>query len=278
MSNKVILAARGLGRTYGTGPRAVRALDAVDLTVRRGERLGIVGESGSGKSTLVRLLAALDTPTSGTVTFEGRQVSGRPESELGFLRRRVQLVFQDPRGSLDPRMKAGRIITEALRSRLLSPELRGIDPDARAQELLEAVGLEPADAGRYPHEFSGGQRQRIAIARALAPKPHVLIADEPVSALDVSVRAHVLNLLADLVDRYGLTLIFVSHDLRVVRHVCTRALVMRDGRVIEEGDVARLFAAPTQPYTRRLLEAIPTFREAPSASRDDGPGAPAAAT
>ena len=270
--------ASGLTRTYGREPRTVRALRGVDLEIRRGDRLGIVGESGSGKSTLVRLLAALDAPTAGTVTFEGQPVTGRRERDLGFLRRRVQMVFQDPRGSLNPRMKVRRIITEALRSPLVRAELTGIDPDARVRELMDAVGLDYADADRYPHEFSGGQRQRIAIARALAPKPHVLIADEPVSALDVSVRAQVLNLLADLVDRFGLTLIFVSHDLRVVRHACTSAIVMEDGRIVESGSVERLFTEPREEYTRRLLAAIPVFRDGASADRDGPAGASGAAT
>ena len=261
MSNEVIFDARGLTRVYGHGPRAVRALDGVDLRVSRGDRLGIVGESGSGKSTLVRLLAALDTPTAGTVTFEGRPVTGRPERELGFLRRRVQVVFQDPRSSLNPRMTVRRIIAEPLRSPLIRRELGDVDAAARVAELMESVGLDPADAGRYPHEFSGGQRQRVALARALAPKPHVLIADEAVSALDVSVRAQVLNLIADLVDRYGLTLLFVSHDLRVVRHACSTALVLRGGRVVEAGPTARVFADPQQDYTRRLLAAVPAFRD-----------------
>jgi len=260
VSNALIFDAAGLTRVYGRGRRQVLALDHVDLRVARGERLGVVGESGSGKSTLVRLLAALDEPTSGTVSFEGRPVSGRPERELGFLRRRVQIVFQDPRASLNPRMKVRRIITEPLRSPLIRAELAGIDTDARVRELMEAVGLDYADADRYPHEFSGGQRQRIAIARALAPKPHVLIADEPVSALDVSVRAQVLNLLDDLVDRFGLTMIFVSHDLRVVRHVCSTAVVMQAGRVIEAGPAASVFDDPQQDYTRRLLAAVPAFR------------------
>lgn len=264
MSRQVIFDARQLTRVYGRGPRRVPALDRVDLTVHRGERLGVVGESGSGKSTLIRLLAALDSPTAGSVMFEGRPVTGRPERELGFLRRRVQLVFQDPRGSLDPRMKVRRIITEPLRSPLISRELAALDPDERVRELMEAVGLDYAAADRYPHEFSGGQRQRIAIARALAPKPHVLIADEPVSALDVSVRAQVLNLLSELVDRYGLTMIFVSHDLRVVRHVCSTAVVLQHGRVVEAGPAASVFESPQQDYTRELLAAVPTFRSRPT--------------
>jgi len=276
VTTRLIFEARGLTRVYGRGVRRVVALDGVDLTVGRGDRLGVVGESGSGKSTLIRLLAALDAPTAGSVTFEGRPVTGRPERELGFLRRRVQLVFQDPRGSLDPRMKVRRIITEPLRSPLISRELSALDPDERVRELMEAVGLDYAAADRYPHEFSGGQRQRIAIARALAPKPHVLIADEPVSALDVSVRAQVLNLLSELVDRYGLTMIFVSHDLRVVRHICSTALVLQHGRVVEAGPAASVFEDPQQGYTRELLASVPTFRARPPGGTP--PGASAAGT
>lgn len=250
----------GLTRVYGPGTRRVVGLDDVSLQVVRGARLGIVGESGSGKSTLVRLMAALDKPTAGEVRFDGRRVSGLPERDLGFLRSQVQLVFQDPRSSLNPRMRVRDIITEPLPSRLIRAELADVDPDARVRELLEAVDLPAAMADRYPHEFSGGQRQRIAIARALAPRPDVLIADEPVSALDVSVRAQVLNLLTDLVDRFGLTLVFVSHDLAVVRHVCAQAVVMQRGRIVEQGSTAQLFEAPTQEYTRRLLAAMPRFR------------------
>ena len=251
-----------LGRVYGRGAQRVVGLDEVDLVVERGARLGIVGESGSGKSTLVRLMAALDQPTTGEVRFDGRPVSGVRERDLGFLRRQVQLVFQDPRSSLNPRMKVRDIITEPLRSRLIRRELADIDPGARVRELMESVDLPYALADRYPHEFSGGQRQRIAIARALAPRPDVLIADEPVSALDVSVRAQVLNLLADLVDAYGLTLVFVSHDLAVVRHVCSEAVVMQRGRIVERGPTVELFQDPRQEYTRRLLAAVPRFRTA----------------
>ncbi|WP_052462453.1 ABC transporter ATP-binding protein [Nigerium massiliense] len=256
-AGEVLYDVRGLTRVYRGGRTPVRALDGVDLTVRAGQRLGIVGESGSGKTTLMRLLDALDQPTSGTVSFAGRSLA-EPERRLGFLRSRVQVVFQDPRSSLDPRMRVGRIISEPLRS----PHLRdrGIDPDARVRELLVAVGLDPADADRHPHAFSGGQRQRIAIARALAPRPDVLIADEPVSALDVSVRAQVLNLLSDLVDSLGLTLVFVSHDLRVVRHVCDTAVVMQRGRIVEQGPAEQIFTDPQQDYTRQLIAAIPQFR------------------
>ena len=249
-------------RVYGRGVQTVVGLDDVSLTVNRGDRLGIVGESGSGKSTLVRLLAALDQPTSGEIRFEGRRVSGVPERDLGFLRAQVQLVFQDPRSSLNPRMKVRDIITEPLRSRIIRRQRPDVDPGDRVRELMEAVDLPYAMADRYPHEFSGGQRQRIAIARALAPQPEVLIADEPVSALDVSVRAQVLNLLAELVNRFGLTLIFVSHDLMVVRHVCADAVVMRHGRIVESGPTERLFSDPREEYTQRLLAAVPRFRGA----------------
>ena len=251
---------RGLTRVYTTGRRSVVALEDVSLTVEPGQRLGIVGESGSGKSTLVRLMAGLDRPTSGTVHFGGRQVSGVPERQLGFLRASVQFVFQDPRSSLNPRMRVGDVVAEPLRSPLVRRELGALDQRRRVAEVLDAVGL-PADAAsRYPHEFSGGQRQRIAIARALAPSPQVLIADEAVSALDVSVRAQVLNLLMALVDDLGLTLLFVSHDLAVVHHVCPDAVVLQGGRIVERGPTQRLFTAPEHPYTARLVAAIPTFR------------------
>ena len=256
--------AEELTRRYRNGGREVLALDAVDLTLQPGGRLGIVGESGSGKSTLVRLLAGLDRPTSGRIWFEGTEISSLPERRLGFLRAAVQMVFQDPRSSLNPRMKVGDIVTEPLRSRLVRRQLvGGVDHRRRLAEVLAAVGL-PADADdRYPHEFSGGQRQRIAIARALAPKPEVLIADEPVSALDVSVRAQVLNLLTELVAVQGLTLIVVSHDLLVVRHLCDQLAVMRAGRIVEQGATDRIYSAPQNEYTRTLLAAIPKIRTEP---------------
>jgi peptide/nickel transport system ATP-binding protein len=254
-----------LTRTYNDAGRDVLALDAVSLEVGQGERLGIVGESGSGKSTLVRLMTGLDRPTSGTVSFAGQTVSGRPERELGFLRAAVQLVFQDPRSSLDPRMRVGDIITEPLRSRLVRRQLgEGIDHRQRLAEVLDAVDLPADSADRFPHEFSGGQRQRIAIARALAPKPEVLIADEPVSALDVSVRAQVLNLLSDLVRDQGLTLVLVSHDLQVVRHLCDTVVVMQAGRIVEHGATRSVYAGPESDYTRSLLAAIPRIRTAGS--------------
>ncbi|OXM71284.1 ABC transporter ATP-binding protein [Amycolatopsis vastitatis] len=244
----MILEVRDLERRYAR--RDVHALRGVSFDVEAGQRFGIVGESGSGKSTLVRLLAALDKPTSGTVSFQGKRIDDLPERRLGFLRSELQIVFQDPMGSLDPRMRVRDIISEPLGRR---------EPD-RVAELLAAVGL-PADAAqRYPHQFSGGQRQRISIARALAPNPSVLIADEPVSALDVSVRGQILDLLASLVDQFALTLIFVSHDLGVVRHVCDRVAVMRRGEIVELGDVGQVYDAPRHEYTRELLEAAPNLR------------------
>ena len=218
----------------------VEALRGVSFTVAAGARFGIVGESGSGKSTLLRLLCGLDRPTSGALRVDGR----------------AQIVFQDPVGSLNPRMRVGDIVCEPLRGMTKS------DRRDRAAELLEAVGLPPDAARRFPHQFSGGQRQRISIARALAPDPDVLLADEPVSALDVSVRAQVLNLLEDLVTARGLTLVLVSHDLAVVRHVCSQIVVMKDGEIVEAGTTDDVHDNPQHPYTRRLLAAIPTLDKA----------------
>ncbi|MEU7787214.1 ATP-binding cassette domain-containing protein [Amycolatopsis sp. NPDC049159] len=243
-----IIEVRDLERRYAR--RDVHALRGVSFDVEAGQRFGIVGESGSGKSTLVRLLAALDKPTAGTVTFQGRRIDDLPERQLGFLRSELQIVFQDPMGSLDPRMRVRDIISEPLGRR---------EPD-RVAELLAAVGLPVDAAQRYPHQFSGGQRQRISIARALAPHPSVLIADEPVSALDVSVRGQILDLLAQLVEQFALTLIFVSHDLGVVRHVCDRVAVMRRGEIVELGDVGQVYEAPRHEYTRELLAAAPNLR------------------
>ena len=252
-----------VSRRYGRDGSAgsVLAVDDVSLTVEAGQRLGIVGESGSGKSTLVRMMAALDQPTSGVARFAGKPVSHRRERDLAALRSSVQLVFQDPRSSLDPRMRVGTIVTEPLRSRLL--RATGdvpVDHRTRLAEVLESVDLPLEVADRYPHELSGGQRQRVAIARALAPRPQVLIADEPVSALDVSVRAQVLNLVRDLVAAHGLTLVMVSHDLTVVRHVCDTVVVMRRGRVEEHGPSERVYEDPQSAYTKELLASVPRFR------------------
>ena len=234
----------------------VHALADVSLAVRPGESLGIIGESGSGKSTLVRMLLALEEPTSGEVRFRGDRVSGRPEREITPLRRAVQVVFQDPMASLDPRMRIRSTIAEPLRAL----KIEG-DHTARVRDLLAQVGL-PSDAGEsYPHEFSGGQRQRIAIARALAPHPEVLIADEPVSALDVSVRAQVLNLLGQLRAEFGLTLVFVSHDMSVIRYICDRVAVIYRGRIVEVAETSDLYRRPAHPYTQTLLAAVPRIGE-----------------
>ncbi|WP_068432562.1 dipeptide ABC transporter ATP-binding protein [Piscicoccus intestinalis] len=234
----------------------VEALRGVSLTVRRGERVGIVGESGCGKSTLLRILAGLDRPTSGSVRVEGREIAGLPERRLRFVRDSLQLVFQDPMSSLNPRMRVADIVAEPLVAQGRAAEKH------RVGDLLASVGVDPSAARRFPHQFSGGQRQRISLARALAPDPDILVADEPVSALDVSVRAQVLNLIADLVDDHGLTLVFVSHDLSVVRHLCERVVVMEAGQIVEEGPTSRVYEDPQHPYTRRLVASIPTLQGA----------------
>jgi peptide/nickel transport system ATP-binding protein len=234
----------------------VHALRGISLDVEHGEHFGIVGESGCGKSTLLRIIAGLDRATSGTVMVEGTDITALPERRLGFLRERLQLVFQDPMGSLDPRMRVRDIVAEPL----VAQGRHGLR--ARVEELLEAVGLPQEAADRYPHQFSGGQRQRISIARALAPRPKIIVADEPVSALDVSVRAQVLNLIADLVDELALTLVFVSHDLSVVRHVCDRVAVVHEGRIVEIGPTEEVYENPQHPYTRRLIAAVPTLEKA----------------
>ncbi|MBK8468961.1 MAG: ABC transporter ATP-binding protein [Actinomycetales bacterium] len=245
------------GRTSLTRPvPVVHALRGVSLEVARGQRFGIVGESGCGKSTLLRIIAGLDRPTTGSVQVEGVEISHLPERRLGFLRAQLQLVFQDPMSSLDPRMRVRDIIAEPL----VAQGHR--DNRTRVHELLEAVGMQPDAAERYPHQFSGGQRQRISIARALAPDPRILVADEPVSALDVSVRAQVLNLLAELVERLSLTLVFVSHDLSVVRYVCDTVAVMSRGEIVETGPIARVYDTPEHPYTRQLIAAAPRLRAA----------------
>ncbi|MET9020197.1 ABC transporter ATP-binding protein [Actinopolymorpha sp. NPDC004070] len=260
-----VVSVAGLSRTYQRArtslrtPPSVPALRDVSFDIAAGQRFGIVGESGSGKSTLVRLLAGLDQPCAGTVRFAGQRVDGVPERRLRFLREDLQLVFQDPTGSLDPRMPVGEIVAEplvALRGRAWRTHL------PRVRDLLAAVGL-PADAAdRYPHQFSGGQRQRISLARALAPAPKVLVADEPVSALDASVRGQVLDLLASLADSFGLTLVFVSHDLSVVRRICDTVAVLHAGELVELGPAEQVLTRPEHPYTQRLLAAVPSMSRA----------------
>jgi ABC-type glutathione transport system ATPase component len=237
-----------------TPPGKVHALNGVSFTIEAGRSLGIVGESGSGKSTLARLVMALDVPTSGTVRMLGRDLHALPREELRLARRDFQMVFQDPYGSLDPRQTIERIVTEPLAAQ---GGVSRADTHARAAEVLDSVGLRRNDLGKYPHEFSGGQRQRIAIARALITRPRLIVADEPVSALDVSVQAQVLNLMLDLQAQYGITYMLISHDLAVVHHLCDDVAVLWQGRIVEQGPPERLFHAAEHPYTRTLLEAVP---------------------
>jgi len=236
----------------------VEALRGVSFTMSAGTSLGIVGESGSGKSTLARLVMALEAPTSGRVRLLGRDLNALSAADLMAARRDFQMVFQDPYGSLDPRQRVQRIVAEPLLT------IGQTEAKDRVAEALDAVGLRASDATKYPHEFSGGQRQRIAIARALITRPKLIVADEPVSALDVSVQAQVLNLLADLQQQFGVTYLFISHDLAVVDHVCDEVAVMYAGRIVEQGSPELLFRASAHPYTRALIEALPQAQAAPA--------------
>ncbi|BBK44937.1 ABC transporter ATP-binding protein [Allostella vacuolata] len=253
------LVARGLTKTYRSAGgifvrrRVVEAVKSVDLTIRQGETLGVVGESGSGKSTLGRLLIRLLPADGGSVSFQGTDLLAAAPGRLRALRRDVQMVFQDPYASLNPRRRVGAIVADGL----LAQGRPRAEAFARARELMGLVGLDPAGVDRYPHEFSGGQRQRIGIARALAVEPKLLIADEPVSALDVSVQAQVLELLNDVRRRFDLAMLFITHDLRVAAQVCDRIAVMRRGEIVETGPTAEIFGAPQHAYTRELLDAVP---------------------
>nr|WP_314843489.1 ATP-binding cassette domain-containing protein [uncultured Microbacterium sp.] len=257
-----LIEARALRRDFVVPRRAMfeptrrqTALEATDLDVVEGSALGIIGESGSGKSTLIRLLLGLDRPTSGTVHLDGRPVDATASARsLHWLRKQTGLVFQDPYASLDPRMTAAQIIGEPLWALRIDGDHR-----ARVSEVIEQVGLEQAMADRYPHEFSGGQRQRIALARAIVHRPRILVGDEPLSALDVTVRAQILELLVELRRTTDLTLILVSHDIGVVQNLCDTVAVMKDGRIVEQGSTAQVLLHPTQEYTRTLLAAIPVI-------------------
>ncbi len=240
-------------KLFGPVPK-VHALNGVSFTIEAGRSLGIVGESGSGKSTLARLVMALDTPTSGSVKLLGRDLHMLGAKELRTARRDFQMVFQDPYGSLDPRQTIERIVTEPLAAQ---GETTRADQRRRAGAVLDSVGLRANDLDKYPHEFSGGQRQRIAIARALITRPRLIVADEPVSALDVSVQAQVLNLMQDLQTEFGITYMLISHDLAVVHHLCDEVAVIWQGRIVEQGPPERLFHAAEHPYTRALLAAVP---------------------
>jgi peptide/nickel transport system ATP-binding protein/oligopeptide transport system ATP-binding protein len=239
---------------FGRPTAHVNAVDGVSFTVEAGKTLAVVGESGCGKSTVSRLVLRLIEPDTGSIHFEGRDLLAMDAGQLRAFRREAQIIFQDPYASLNPRMTVSQILSEPLALHDLVPRAQR---RARVEELLQLVGLEPRYARRYPHEFSGGQRQRIAIARALAVEPKLIICDEPVSALDVSIRSQILNLLRDLQQRLGLAYIFVSHDLAVVKHIADRVAVMNLGEIVETAEAQALFASPRHPYSRALLSAIP---------------------
>ncbi len=251
------------GALIGREVDRVRAVDGISFAVEPGQTLGIVGESGSGKSTACRAILQLTRPSSGSVRFEGEEIAGRSARRMRPLRRQMQMVFQDPQASLNPRKRIGQIVGEPLR---LQGVASGAELRRQVGELLERVGLAPEHRNRYPHEFSGGQRQRVGIARALALRPKLVIADEPVSALDVSVRAQIVNLLDELQDELGLTYVFVAHDIGVVRHVSDRIAVMRAGKIVEQGPVDEICERPREEYTKRLLAAVPV----PEPRRDGG--------
>jgi len=258
---KHFVAARSV---FGRPTAFIKAVDGVSFTVEAGKTLALVGESGCGKSTVSRLVLRLIEPDAGHVRFEGRDLGALNTDQLRAFRRDAQIIFQDPYASLNPRMTVSQILTEPLALHHLVPPARRRQ---RVEELLRLVGLEPRFARRYPHEFSGGQRQRIAIARALAVEPKLIICDEPVSALDVSIRSQILNLLRDLQGRLGLAYIFVSHDLAVVKHIADRVAVMNLGTVVETADAQALFASPRHPYSRALLSAIPVPKPRAKRSR-----------
>ncbi len=253
--SETLLEVRNLVKHFPAGRGTVKAVDGVSLSIRQGETLGLVGESGCGKTTTGRCVLLLERPTSGEIVFEGIDLTSLSDDALRKTRRRMQVIFQDPYSSLNPRMTIGQILAEPLK-------VHGIvrDPaarEARVRELCEQVGLLPQHARRYPHQLSGGQRQRVGVARALAMEPSLIVCDEPVSALDVSIQAQIVNLLEDLQQRLGLTYLFIAHDLSVVRHISDRVVVMYLGKVAEVADRVSLYEDPVHPYTRALLSAVP---------------------
>ena len=243
------------GGLLGGHAGMVRAIDGVSFSIRRGETLGLVGESGCGKTTTGRCILQLERPTSGEIIFEGTEVTSLSKDELRSMRRRMQVIFQDPYSSLNPRMTIGQILAEPIKVHRLVPEKAA--RAERVSKLLAQVGLLPQHAQRYPHQLSGGQRQRVGIARALAMEPSLIVCDEPVSALDVSIQAQIINLLEELQSRLGLTYLFIAHDLSVVRHISDRIVVMYLGKVVEVADRKALYETPVHPYTRALLSAVP---------------------
>jgi oligopeptide transport system ATP-binding protein len=249
----------------------VRAVDGVSFSVARGQTLGLVGESGSGKSTACRAMLQLLKPTSGSVRFEGREIAGLSRREMRPLRRQMQMIFQDPYASLNPRKRVGQIVGDPLK---LQGVASGSELREQVQALLKRVGLASEHYDRYPHEFSGGQRQRIGIARAIALKPKLIVADEPVSALDVSIQAQIINLLDDLQDELGLTYVFVAHDIGVVRHISDRIAVMHNGKIVEEGTADQVCERPRDGYTKKLLAAVPIPDPRESRARRAGAGLP----
>ncbi|MGI4778419.1 MAG: ABC transporter ATP-binding protein [Janthinobacterium lividum] len=250
-----LIEVRNLKKYFGSGKRPVRAVDDVSFAIRKGETLGLVGESGSGKSTIGRTVLRLLERTDGEVRYRGEDIAGFSAERLRKLRSKLQIIFQDPYASLNPKMRIGAILAEALSTHGLHKG--AVARDKRIAELLETVGLRPEHASRFPHEFSGGQRQRIGVARALAVEPEFIVADEPLSALDVSIQAQVINLLADLRERLSLTMLFISHDLDVVEYLCDRVVVLYLGKVMEVAPTAALFERPLHPYTQALLAASP---------------------
>ena len=243
------------GGLFSRSDRLLRAVDDVNIRVRRGETLGLVGESGCGKSTLGRLLLRLLEPTYGRIVYDGKDIAPLGQAQLRPLRRKMQIIFQDPYSSLNPRMTVREIVAEAIRIHGLAA--RGTEEEGMVSDLLKKVGLRPEHMNRYPHEFSGGQRQRVGIARALAVQPEFIVCDEPISALDVSIQAQIVNLLLDLQDELGVAFLFISHDLKVVQHISHRVAVMYLGHVVEQASVEKLYASPMHPYTRALLGSSP---------------------